>query len=166
MNILEMGLMKFFIKDKIVFINAKITVVDSTRVQVGLNSGFSKKGNHFIFLDYDNLLSLDDLVREFTKILVDNNLRRGIIVESSKGKYHALSFSPTPYSKMLGISSTSSCDSRHKSCTINNGFATLRFTKKGNFKIRVVKEIDNKKGTNFYSYEHENIYKERLINSG
>lgn len=151
--------MKFVIGDKIVFVNLGMKVVDTNRVQLGLNSGEPFRGSHFLFLDYD----LTYPENEFSDILQFNKLRRGLIVESSPEHFHTLSFSPLPYSLMLGITSNSNCDSKHKSSTINNGFSTLRFTPKKNFQIRLVKTLENKDGTNFYSYNHEKLYLERLI---
>jgi len=150
---------KFVLGDKIIFVNLSMKVVDTNRVQLGLNSGKAFKGSHFLFLDYDEYYPED----EFHDIILFNSLRRGIIVESSPSKFHALSFSPLPYAKMLEITSNSNCDSRHKAATINNGFATLRFTPKRNHRIRVVKVLENPEGKNFYSYRHEELYTKRLI---
>lgn len=152
--------MKFTIGDKIIFFRVNTSIVDINKIQLGINSGRPFIGSHFTFLDYD-----DGYPDEFKDIIINESFRRGLIVESSPSKYHALSFSPRPYDIVLGITSNAKgCHSAHKAATINNGFATLRFTPKKNFKIRVVEEINNLKGTNFYSYDHERVYLERLIN--
>lgn len=163
--------MKFMIGDKIIMFNMKFNVVDSKKVQVGLNSGKAFNGSHFLLLDYDEIYPdefRDVVFKEGIFKGVDYKpLRRGLIMESSPNHYHALSFSPLYYGTMLAITSACrQCHIRHKESTINNGFATLRFTPKKGFKIRMIEEINNKEGDNFYSFDHEEAYLKRLIKNG
>ena len=147
---------KIAFKDKIIVINLQI--IDTKNIQLGLNSGEPFRGSHFLLLDYD-----EKYPEEFNDILLFNNLKRGLIVESSPLHYHALSFSPLLFPRMLQIMKDCNCDRNQYALTEKNGFSTLRFTPKKDFQIKVVQEIENKEGVNFYSYYHEDLYKNKLI---
>ncbi len=153
--------MKVRIGKWVVFLRATVKVINTDDAVIGINSGAAFAPAQWLFLDYDEYYPEE----EFTAIVKDNSCRRGIIVESTPGKYQALSFTPIPTKpKLLGIVWDSSADANHKAFMQKNGFSTLRVTQKKGFKPIVRKVIINKEGKNFYDYNSEKAYL-KLINA-
>jgi hypothetical protein len=124
---------------------------------IGIDSGRAKGGWHFILLDYD-----EHYPEEFESLIKEYKIRRGLIVESSPKKYHALSFSKLKYGDMLAFASKSRADNKHKFCISNMGFSTLRVSAKNGVKPKVIKEIENKEGIRFYCYDEERLYRKMI----
>jgi len=146
--------MKFVVGNKVVYLNLDFKVFDVGDWQIALDSGKAFKGSHYLLLDYDH-----DFPSEFARLVVDNKMKRGLILESTPGKYHAVSFTPLPFEDMIEIMRGSRCDPKQLSVTIKRGFSGIRVTAKKGFKIRVLKEINNRnKQTHFYNYHAEKAY--------
>lgn len=148
---------------KVAFLRLSCKIVNMQESVVGLDSGVPFKGSHFVFLDYDNRKRLTEICMEFDRIINDNGYRRGIIVESSRGKYWGLIFAPTRYEKMLGILMQSSEDINHTRHAQEKGCSTIRMTlKKDGFVPRRVYVFENSNGTNFYNYKLEDVFMGRF----
>ena len=147
------------------FLRVQLTVFGNKNVVEGLHSGPAFRDNHYVFLDYDKKdLSLID--SEFGDIVTKMGWRRGIIMESSPGKYWALAFSPTPIEKVLEVHKGSSEDENHKRHVLFKGYSVIRVDSKSNvldkdgavFKPRIVKVIENKGGDQFYNWQLEDWF--------
>jgi len=146
------------------WIRIKVLRVDKD-LQLGIDSGDAFGGSHFVLLDYDN----GNPKLEFEEICKRYGFKRGLIVRSSEGHYHAISFSPTPWVKYKKVLEEANIDPKHKSCSLRFGFSTLRISQKNGSVPEVVDEVINMNGTNFYSWDHERAYLDALkkkINMG
>lgn len=145
---------------KFIFLRAKIVDVDNS--VIGLNSGKSRNTNHYILMDYDNLLDYSGLHDELFEIMKAYGLKRAMIIESSPGKYHVVSFTPQSFANIMKIMSESTCDKNQLAHTAKYGYSTIRFTAKHGFTPKVKEILRNDDGTNFYDFEAENAYVELL----
>jgi len=148
--------MKFKIANRIVFLRMKI--YSTKDIHIGLDSGLKEhKGSHYILLDYDNTYPTD-----FKDLLEKFECRRGIIIESSPGKYHALSFTPLLFQEMISFMRQSTGDPKHLSVTIKRGVSTLRVDEKNGIKPRLIYTCMNMDGTRFYNYDAEKVYLQQI----
>jgi len=150
--------MKFKIGNRVVHLNMKFNVCSVNDYQIALDSGMAFQGSHYLLLDYDEVYPAD-----FSGMIIRHGMKRGLIIESSPGKWHAISFTPIKYNRMIEIMRESKCDPKQLSVTIKRGFSGIRVTPKKDIKIRVDKEINNNNpGTNFYNYDAERVYLEEI----
>lgn len=145
------------------FLKLKCEIVDAENAVVGLHSGPAFRDSHHIFLDYDDK-EFSLVESDMQRIVKENSLRRGVVVESSPGKWWGLSFSPTPYEKMVGICKGSAEDRNHALATEKKGYSTIRHSmkRKSGWLPRIVKVIENSEGTNFYGYIQEQMFMKRF----
>ena len=147
--------MRLRIGNKLMLFRVKVISLDGDNPRIGINSGEPKRGNHYLFLDYDG--KDIDIYSHFEQIVRRHGLRRGIIMDSGNG-YHCISFSPMPYPKMLEVVSKSECCRSFRHCIIDNGYATLRVSAKDGKEITRYSVICNKDGNNFYDFDREKEY--------
>jgi len=151
--------MRFNVGSRVVYLNLKFKVFNINNYQMALHSGMPFKRSHYLLLDYDEFNPVDDMI----EIIMKYKLKRALVLESSPGKYHGISFTPLPYEKMIEIMRESESDMSHLSVSIKRGFSAIRVTPKESFKIRITKELNNRNpGTNFYNYDAEKVYLEQL----
>jgi hypothetical protein len=150
--------MRFKIGNHVIWLNTRIREINKDDTVIGLESGKAFGGHHYVFLDYDKTTE-KIVLNDFSRIVHDYSLKRGIIMKSSENSFHCLSFTPLAYAKMLEVISKSAEDKNHKAWTIKNGSATLRIMQKRNGSLpEFVKSIVNMEGKNFYNFNAEKAY--------
>jgi hypothetical protein len=120
----------------------------------GIHSGPPFRPPQYLFLDYDNK-DLSLVENDMQRIVTGNGLRRGIVVESSPGKYWGLSFSYLQPHDMADIHSKSQEDLNHTKHVLAKGYSVLRMGVKDGFVPHIVKQIINVGGDKFYNYDFE-----------
>src|SRR4030067_2843716 len=152
--------MKFRIPGMNKLVYLRLKVIDLNEVVVGLISGKDRESNHYIFLDYDDC-GLEKIESELRSFMQMEKIPKFLVVESSPGKYHALSFSPRPFLRRVGIMNASSCDKRQAGHAMQDGYCTLRFTAKAGSKPKIIKELEGN-GSAFYYHVAETAYRKLI----
>lgn len=146
---------------KVLFLRLNMDIINPEEAVIGLHSGSPFRGSHFIFLDFDNIKSIE-AIRRMQHITKKYQYRRSLVIESSPNKYWGISFSPTEFQKMLKIQSESGEDENHTHHTLSKGYSVIRMSIKKAFIPRIAKIIVNEDGTNFYNYKIEEVFLNRL----
>jgi len=148
-------------------INGKCKELNIVRdnVMLGINSGQPFK-NQYVFLDKDNMTEFE-VINLGRELIHEENFRRVAIVKSTDkhNGWHLASFSVVPYPRMIDILSRYLSDGGHIAKSQDNGFATLRVTKKNGFKPVLYAILNNTgafKQLNFYDYNAERAYLKML----
>jgi hypothetical protein len=158
-----------------------IAVYDEGDTYAGMASGLPWKEPQFLFLDYDENYE----PKEWEWIVNNYDLKRAIIIESSRKKYWSLSFTPLWFGIICEIMMHSKADKRRCQHLFRDGFVGIRLSKKKVsyarypnpkecFRVdeypRVIKEIINRKETfskdlNVYDFDREKFFIE-IIEKG
>ena len=106
---------------------------------LGINSNCDSKsiyenGMHVVFIDYDNKLTLPELMEECKRLQEQfkDTLGDAYIFESSPKKYHVHFYQQVTYWKAFEIIHFSNCDSQYKKYRGVRFNLTLRISPKGN----------------------------------
>jgi hypothetical protein len=122
-------------------------------------SGIPFKEPQYLFMDYD----AEYMPQEWEWITNEYELRRALVIESSPQKFWYLSFSPLPVGIISEIMFNSQCDKNHAQYLLKEGCVAIRLSsKKVEGYPRIVKEIVNMKGTNFYNWDMERTFRHIL----
>jgi hypothetical protein len=136
-------------------VKLNIAVFNKEDLHEAIGSGIPWKEPQYLFLDYD----ANYQKTEWEYIVNTYSLRRGLGVESSPGKYWFNSFSPMNVADIAEIMFHSSSDKRHCGFLLKDGAVYIRYTSKQKGYPKIVDEINNSKGTNFYNFDAERVYR-------
>jgi hypothetical protein len=140
-------------------------------------SGLPFQEPQYVFMDFDGQYEPE----EWEWITKEYGFRRALVVESSPKKYWYLSFSPSPIGIIAEIMFNSHCDKNHAQYLLKDGFVGIRLSSKKRVPRRfrrnpmiearesyprIIKEIVNMEGTNFYNWDMERVFKDILKNGG
>ena len=140
-----------------------LVAYDDHDMHTAMCSGLPFKEPQYLFLDYDDKYE----EREWEWMTKEYELRRALVVESSPEKHWYLSFSPLPIGIIAEIMFHSRCDKNHAQYLLKDGFVGIRLSsKKREGYPRIIKEIVNMKGKNFYNWDMERVFKDILKNGG
>ena len=123
----------------------------------GIHSGPPFRHPQYLFLDYD-AKDLSLVAGEMERVVTEFKLRRGLVVESSPGKYWGLSFSYLEPEQAMEIHSKSGEDLNHTKHMLMKGYSVVRMGCKDGFVPKVVRVINNPKGERFYNFDFENWF--------
>jgi len=140
-----------------------LVAYDDHDMHTAMCSGLPFKEPQYPFLDYDKNYEPE----EWEWITKEYEFRRALVVESSPKKYWYLSFSPSPIGIIAEIMFHSHCDKNHAQYLLKDGFVGIRLSsKKREGYPRIIKEIVNMEGKNFYNWDMERVFKDILKNGG
>lgn len=125
-------------------------------MQTAICSGLPFKEPQYPFLDYDDKY----VPEEWEWITRAYEYRRSLVIETSPEKYSYLSFSPSPIGIIAEIMFNSQCDKNHAQYLLKEGYVAIRVSrKKRKGYPKIIKEIVNMKGTNFYDFNKEKLFR-------
>jgi hypothetical protein len=163
-----------------------LVAYDDHDMHTAMCSGLPFKEPQYVFLDYDDNYEPE----EWEWITKEYSYKRSLAVESSPKKYWFLTFSPTYVGQIAEIMFHSHCDKNHAQYLLKDGFVGIRLSSKKRVPHRfrrnpiahrfrrnpmtearegyprIIKEIVNMKGTNFYNWDMERVFKDILKNGG
>lgn len=127
-------------------------------MHTALCSGLPFKEPQYLIMDYDERYKPN----EWQWITWEYDYKRALIVESSPKKYWYLTFSPSPIGIIAEIMFNSQCDKNHAQYLLKKGYVAIRLSSKKKGYPRIIKEITNFAGTNFYNWDMERLFRQAI----